>query len=260
MVWPLAVVAALAIALLWRCGLHLRRTGAGPATIFTTRRFAGRRVRVLSVHHGWQSGMDLDDPGELVFPYVRAFDAIFSGPRAPERVLAIGGGGFSYPVSLARRSVVVDAVEIDPAVVEVAREFFGLADAEALCGEDGRPLLHVIIEDGVRYLEECPSTYDACVLDVYRGMDAEPEMASPKALARVRACVAPDGVLAVNAVSSREDDRNLEAWANALLGGFAHVWEIPASWGPDAYWQNSVLIASDAPLSLAARFPEAVEL
>ncbi len=260
MVWPIAVAAALAIVLIKYRDAHLRRTQAALAAIFTTRRFAGRRVRVLSVHHGWQSGMDLDNPDELVFPYVRAFDAIFSGPRRPERVLAIGGGGFSYPISLARRGVAVDAVEIDPAVVRIARDFFGLADAEALVGADGRPLLRVIVDDGARYLERCDGVYDACVLDVYRGMDAVPEMASSETLAHAKARLAEDGVLAVNAVSSGEGDFGLETWANALLGVFAHVWEIPASWGPEAYWQNSVLVASDAPLDLAARFPAALEL
>ncbi len=259
MIWPIAFV-VLAIALVACRGVHLRRTDAGLALIFTTRRFAGRRVRVLSVHHAWQSGMDLDNPGELVFPYVRAFDAIFCGPRAPRRVLAIGGGGFSYPASLARRGIVVDAVEIDPAVVGIARKFFGLKAAEALHGEDGRPLLRVIIDDGARYLEECQESYDACVLDVYRGLEAVGEMASAETIARVREHLAKGGVLAVNAVSSKESDLTLEAWANALLGQFAHVWEIPASWGMDAYWQNSVLVASDSELDLAERFPEAAEL
>ena len=260
MIWPIALAALLAIALLRHFDFHLRRTQAGLAAIFTTRRFAGRRVRVLSVHHGWQSGMDLERPDELVFPYVRAFDAIFCGPKRPARVLAIGGGGFTYPVSLARRGVAVCAVEVDPAVVAIARRYFGLADAERLRGENGRRLLRVVVDDGIAYLERCRTTFDACVLDVYRGLEPVGEMASPETLALVKAHLATAGVLVVNAVASKDDDRGLEAWANGLLARFAHVCEIPASWGLDAYWQNSVLCASDAPLELAERFPGASEL
>jgi spermidine synthase len=70
------------------------------------------------------------DPEYLVFPYTRMMmGALYLNPR-PARILIIGLGGGTLPMTL--RSLLpesaIDAVEIDPAVVKAARGYFGFKD------------------------------------------------------------------------------------------------------------------------------------
>ena len=93
---------------------------------------------------GRQSCMLLEHPERLVFEYTRMMlGALYLEPE-PHRILIIGLGGGTLPRALERLlpEAQIDVVEIDPAVVRVAQQYFGFHTGCArACHRRGRPRL-----------------------------------------------------------------------------------------------------------------------
>ncbi len=77
----------------------------------------------------YQTCIDREDPDRLVFSYVRMMFAGLLLSPAPERILLIGLGGGTMPrvLDALYPKAQHDLVEIDPAVVRVAEDFFDFA-------------------------------------------------------------------------------------------------------------------------------------
>jgi len=81
---------------------------------------------------------------------------------APRRVLVIGGGDGGLVREVLRHPGVehVTMVEIDREVVEACRRYLpGLSSALA------DPRVHLLFEDGVRYVRECQGSFDCILVD-----------------------------------------------------------------------------------------------
>lgn len=108
----------------------------------------GSLVRMLNVGGVLQSATYLDERwATCPFAYLRSFDHLFEAalPEAPDplvvnRVLMLGGAGFAYPkqLLLEHPGVALDVVEIDPAMVQIARERFFLDRLEMQLAAEGR--------------------------------------------------------------------------------------------------------------------------
>lgn len=73
-----------------------------------------------------QSGMSLENPNSLIFPYTKYFVlGRYYLPKA-KNFLMIGGGGYSFPKYLLANypDATIDVVEIDPKMTEIAKEYF----------------------------------------------------------------------------------------------------------------------------------------
>ena len=119
--------------LLWRrfrSGTYLRfSTLFGQARVYQVEDDAGSPVRLLEVGGIVQSGTYVDERyTELVFEYLKRYDLMFEAERPIRHVAVLGCGGYDYPEHLIAHhpDVLVDAVEIDPAITEIARRYFFL--------------------------------------------------------------------------------------------------------------------------------------
>ncbi|MEY8437393.1 fused MFS/spermidine synthase [Atopobiaceae bacterium 24-176] len=264
-----AVAAAAAATALGRRDDRFVPTMFGMAHLFTTRAPNGRPVRVLSLGGGWQTVMYLDDPDEPAAAYAAGFDLVLDEalPKGPARsVLVIGGAGCAWPrhAVAADEDVAVTVVEIDPAMVAVARNEFCLGDAERRAGTlaGGEPRLRVVVGDGMDYLAQRASKrntageaapFDAVINDAYAGTDAPEALLSPAGLSLAKECLTPDGLYVVNVVCSPVDPTPVLAARDALLGAFAHVWDVPCP-DPLAEKENHLLVASDREARIAGAF------
>ncbi len=118
------------------------------------------RYRTLSFGRFHQSGMDLRDPYGPGFHYTDFFHIpMILNPDA-HRVLFIGLGGGTGPKQFLRHyaDLEIVAVEIDPGVVEVAREYFGLPQD---------PRLTVEVGDGRAWLRAAGTSFDAVIIDAF---------------------------------------------------------------------------------------------
>lgn len=116
--------------------------------------------------------------------------AALQRPRA-KTALVIGLGAGLLPKALEKYyGLTVDSVELDPAVVATAREYFGFA-----------PRGEVAVGDGRLFVERARKRYDLVFLDAF-GTETPPyHLFTAEAFDAIRGALAPDGVLAVNLVS-----------------------------------------------------------
>ena len=162
------------------------------STIIVTERPDGVRTLLFGHDGALQSVVKPGDPDYLELAYTRTALAGLALCGEPRRLLVVGLGGGTLPMFLHRHypRAVIDVVEIDPAVVEVARRFFGFRD-------DDRLRVHVA--DGRRYIEQAgASTYDAIFLDAFGGSSVPAHLTTVEFLRAVRRAVKPDGVVIGN--------------------------------------------------------------
>lgn len=135
-----------------------------------------------------QSVAKVGDPDHLELPYAPVMLSGLALYPEPKRVLVVGLGGGSIPSFLHKHypKTRIDAVDIDPVVVEVARQFFGLNENETL---------KAYAQDGRQFIEERPSTYDIIFLDAF-GSDSIPyHLATREFLQAVRRSITAEGVV-----------------------------------------------------------------
>ena len=160
----------------------------------------GRRCLLFSVQRGDrnQTCMDLQDPKRLVFPYVRmSFGGLLLNPN-PARVLVIGLGGGTIPIALAELfpAAMIDVVEIDEAVVRVARQYFNFAESAHL---------KVKVSDARVFIKRAllqDRTYDLIILDAFTGDYIPEHLMTQEFLQESRDLLSEAGVLVANTFST----------------------------------------------------------
>jgi len=102
------------------------------------------------------------DDRELPVAYTRYMTASLMYPKKVGSVLEIGFGGGRTAWYLHRffPNVPITSVELDPAVVALAKKHFGIKD---------EPGFHLVTSDGRMYLASAKTRYDIILIDAYRG-------------------------------------------------------------------------------------------
>lgn len=194
-------------------------------------------IREMLIDGMVQGGIDRKT-GQSVYEYPYLLEALPIAIKPDIRsALIVGIGAGVLAERLQQRGVDVEAVDIDPAVVAMAGEHFNLRLTRPAVIEDARYLL---AQDG--------RSYDVVIMDAFSG-DASPgHLLSREALARIKARLAPDGVLAINLIgSNRADSPLVPAVVRTLQTQFAQVASFPLFDVADsrAKGGNLVLIAAN---------------
>jgi spermidine synthase len=165
---------------------------------------------------GRQSSIELAHPDRLIFDYTHMMmGALFMGVL-PKSILIVGLGGGSLPRALARAlpEAHIDVVEIDPAVVRVARQYFSFVPSATLqvFEEDGRAYVRRAVRAGEHY--------DLIMLDAYDHEYIPEHMLTREFLQEVRALLSPIGVVAANTFSASKLYDSESATYRAVFGDF----------------------------------------
>jgi spermidine synthase len=158
-----------------------------------------------------QSALYPGRPGHLELAYTRVamMGLAFSPPEG--RLLFVGLGGGSMPM-YARHvmpDVRIDAVEIDPLIVDVARRYFGFR-------EDARMTAHAA--DGRAFIEDAtPASYDVVFLDAFSADGIPFALTTAEFLTAVRTSLAPGGVVVSNVWSSNRLYESMLATYSAVF-------------------------------------------
>ena len=182
-------------------------------TIVVTENSRGLRTLYFERNGARQSVVKVGDPDHLVLPYARAMPVGLAFVKEPKRVLIVGLGGGTIPGFLHKHypQTKIDAVDIDPDVVDVAKRFFGFR-------EDATMKAHVA--DGRRFIEECKEPYDVIFLDAF-GSDSIPyHLATREFLQAVRRALAPGGVCVGNVWS-----RYSNPLYDSMVRTYSHVFD-----------------------------------
>lgn len=210
-----------------------------------------------------QSCMYLNDPDELVFSYTKMiFAGLLMNPD-PSRVLVVGLGGGSIPLTLRKLfpKANIDIVEIDEKVNKVAREFFYFETDQNM---------KVFISDARIFIKRAglnKRKYDFIILDAFSGDYIPEHLLTVEFLQEVKAILSEDGVLAANTFfTSQLYDHESETY-RAAFGSFVNL-QMPGSGNRMILWRKNIpdqkilqqnAISLDADLSRfgveAATFP-----
>lgn len=129
--------------------------------------------------------------GKLRDAWAQAFEAVRPEQRSIERVLLLGLGGGSALELLRERGVRahVDAVELDPVVVRLAREHFGI---------DALAPLSIHVADALAWVAQPGPRYDLVLVDLFVEDEMPAGSRDEPFLRALAARLVPGGVLLVN--------------------------------------------------------------
>lgn len=166
-----------------------------------------------------QTCKSLDDPNQFVFVYTRMMmGALYLNPN-PRQLLVVGLGGGVLPMALAKMfpNARIDIVEIDPAVVKVAQQFFGFNPS---------PQMRVIEEDGRVFVKRAGRSnqrYDLIMLDAFDHEYIPEHLLTREFLLEVKALLTADGVLAANTFSSSRLYHHESTTYQSVFGDFYNL-------------------------------------
>jgi spermidine synthase len=109
-----------------------------------------------------ESMYNTHDDRDLPVDYTRYMTASLMYAKDVHSILEIGfgGGRTSWYLHRFLPNVAVTSVELDPAVLELAKKYFGIRD---------EPNFKVVNRDGRLFLSESRDKYDIILIDAYRG-------------------------------------------------------------------------------------------
>lgn len=198
----------------------------------------GLRCLVFTVKRGDrnQTCMDLSDPKRLVFPYVRMSLGGLLLNDEPRKILIVGLGGGSIPVTLTELfpNAEITIVEIDPAVLKVAKRYFNFEETNNMKVEvvDARVFAKRAAIKG--------KTYDFIILDAFTGDYIPEHLMTTEFLAETQALLTDDGVLVANTFSTSKLYQHESATYQHVFGDYLNF--------KMANTGNRVIIASQKPL------------
>ena len=105
-----------------------------------------------------------------------------------ESALCIGLGMGIVPTQLAREGVRVDVVEINPAIVTVAKSYFDCEPEK----------FNIVFGDGRHYVNRATNLYDTILLDAFLGDSSPSHLMTREAFDSMRRLLKPGGTLIIN--------------------------------------------------------------
>ncbi|MEV0157615.1 fused MFS/spermidine synthase [Micromonospora sp. NPDC050686] len=206
----------------------------------------GRFLLLNSAQHSY---VDLADPTHLEYAYTQWFGAVAdeAAPKGrPLDALHLGGGGFTMPRYLTATRPGTDNLvfEIDGALVDLDRRELGV--------RTGAGLRAVVGDARVLLGEEATDSRDLIVGDAFGHLVVPWHLATREMAAEIRRVLRPGGVYQQNVIDY-PPGRFIRSELATVAAEFRHVALIaPPAAINGQHGSNFVIVASDAPLPLAA--------
>ncbi len=177
-----------------------------------------RGLRTLRFEEGGarQSVVKVGDPDHLELPYARVMPVGLALVEKPKRVLIVGLGGGTIPSFLHKHfpRMIIDVVEIDADVVDVAKRFFGFREDATM---------RAYVDDGRRFIEKRRNLYDIIFLDAFGCENIPYHLATREFLQAVRKALTPKGVVVGN-VWSRGSNRLYDSMIRTYQDAFEELY------------------------------------
>jgi spermidine synthase/MFS family permease len=171
-----------------------------------------------------------------VAPYVYAD----MRPEDVKSLALLGSAAGSIPkqfLAIYGADTLIDAVEIDPAIIEAGRRYFDMEDLDPAF-----PNYTTHADDARHWLATAPGTYDVIGMDAYHQPYIPFHLTTVEFFQEVKAHLNPRGVAVVNAGRPASgDDRLVNALASTMLAVFPEVYVI------DTRFSNAILIGVNQP-------------
>ncbi len=246
LLWMPAAVAVLAVLVLNGplraplAGAKLLYEGETPYNYIQVQEDAsGNRYLFLNEGEGVHSQWNATN-----YEYGRTWDYFLAAPyfNAPTftptdvhslAIVGLAAGTIARQYDHVYPGIDMDGIEIDPGIVKVGDEFFGMGKI---------PNLHVYVEDGRYMLNKLDHRYTVIGVDAYRPPYIPWHLTTVEFFQQVRDHLEDDGAVVVNVGRTQTDRRLIDALTATLLQVFptVHAMDVPQSF-------NTILVATVQP-------------
>ena len=212
-------------------------------------------TRTLSFNGSWETTMSLTNSLQGHFEYTEYFQMPWLWNHDIKNVLMEGLGGGSTPRAYQHyfSNVMVDVVEIDPVVVDVAKKYFSVQET---------PKLKIHTNDGRVFLRQSTNIYDVILMDAYSttryGSSLPRQMVTKEFFELASRHLSSNGVFAYNVIGQTGAAGYRATLVSAMyrtMGEvFPHVYMYPA-----VESRNIVFVATKSrePFTVARQMEEA---
>ena len=248
--WRAAAGALIVTAILAAAGWRLApaQQSAGPMRVLEQVDGLYGNLEVLEYHgtrailcNGiFQTALPVEGLGVVPGTLIRGRDYIelipYLRPRTRSALL-IGLGGGQHELALACYGIRTHCVEIEPAMVPLAAEYFGSA-------------VEITVADGRAFLARDTGQYDAVILDTFQGGTVPEHLYTKEAFQQIANRLTPDGLLVIHMISHPQHPATC-AVTRTLQAVFPHTTAVRSGFGDEL--QHLYLFASREAVEL---FPE----
>jgi len=159
--------------------------------------FISKRGAILTMSFqlkGWdytESATDLKDPDDLRIRYTQVMSIGLVYPRELKTILMLGLGGGTIATYIGRSmpDPRIDTVELDPGVINAAKQYFGIRESERVRYLEG---------DGRVYLNRNKARHDLILVDAYHGGYVPFHLLTKEFYALLKERLTPGGAVAFN--------------------------------------------------------------
>jgi len=155
------------------------------------------------------------------YDYYSLLPFLYEGTPRNALIIGLGGGIIANQFRYFHPEIVVDGVEIDPKVIQVARNYFALS-----------PDVGVFNQDGRIFVTLSKRKYDIVIIDAYTQQIYIPfHLTTVEFFTKLKDRLSENGIVAMNVSAPREDSPLLQNLMNTLRHVFGHVYlfRIPMS-------------------------------
>jgi spermidine synthase len=164
------------------------------------------------------------------FDYYSLLPFIFEDTPRNALIIGLGGGIIANQFRYFHPQIAVDGVEIDPKVIQVARNYFALS-----------PDVRVFNQDGRIFVTLSKKKYDLVIIDAYTQQIYIPfHLTTVEFFTKLKDRLSEQGIVAMNVSAPRVDSPLLQSIMNTLRLVFRHVYlfRIPMS-------SDNIVLVSD---------------
>ena len=142
-----------------------------------------------------QSALSLMHPQQLELPYMKAMMAglLFQAPPRSVLLLGLGGGDLVRYLHHYLPETLVNAVEIDSVMVEIAREYFALPESDRI---------EIVVDDAMHFLIHGTRRYEMMLVDIYSGKEVPELLRNSTFYELCYNSLEQNGMLALNLLTS----------------------------------------------------------
>ena len=161
-------------------------------------------------------------PGDLNYlglPYASSAMIGLAFTQYVERILVIGVGGGSIPMFLRQHhpSAHIDVVDIDPQIIDLAKQFFNFAENASL---------RSYAQDGRLFIESNQIPYDLIFLDAFNEAGIPKHLTTKEFLLAIKKALKPSGVIIANLWSTPKLNPLYKSMLRTYQEVFAEVYTL----------------------------------
>jgi spermidine synthase len=165
-----------------------------------------------------QTEIEADNPLSTRLEYSRHFFLSLAFQSAPTTILILGLGGGAIPSllhSILEESI-IDVVEIDPEMPDIAKKYFNFSISERL---------RLFINDAFYFIRDNNKNYDIIFMDTYIENKLPRTVNSTEFLSKAARSLAPGGVFVANLMTI--NNSHFQNTLERMQGIFKSIWLLP---------------------------------